>query len=246
MHIDRNRVQAVLDRFKGLDPYQSYYVKDSVPYESVGPLVPETSAVLRDAFARSERVLDVGCGDGRTLLANATLFAHGTGIDESEDHMIALAIQKRDAAGIQNVDFQFAKSIPLPFDDHAFDMVFSERGPLGRSDDTLREALRVLQPQGLIFVETGGDFSTLCVEKARFEKQGVRIQTLCAREYTLLFPDFYAYLTYQCASWRYSGNDLPSADDEEGLAQLLIKATDRRRRIIAPYQTIWVGGEKAA
>lgn len=244
MDIDCDRVQAVLDRFKGLDPYQSYYINDSIPYESVGPLVPETSAVLRNAFARSERVLDVGCGDGRTLLTNATLFSHGTGVDESEDHMIALAIQKRDAAGIQNVDFQFAKSIPLPFDDHTFDMVFSERGPLGHSDDTLKEALRVLQPQGLIFVETIGDFSTLGVEKARFEKHGVSVQTLCVREYTLVFPDFYAYLTCQCASWKYSGNDLPEADDEEYLIQMLTKATDAHGRITTPYQTIWIGGTK--
>ena len=246
MQIDSDRVHAVLNRFKDLDPYQSYYIKDSVPCESTGPLVPETASVLRNAFEQSERVLDVGCGDGRTLLGSASLFGHGTGIDESADHMIALAIQRRDAEGIQNVDFQFARSIALPFEDQAFDMVFSERGPLGHADGPLEEALRVLHPGGLIFVETGGDFATLDVERSRFEKLGVKIQTLCAREDTLVFPDFYAYLTYQCASWEYSGNDLPSTDDEDRLAQMQADATDEGGRITAPYQTIWVGGAKNA
>ena len=98
----------------------------------------------------------------------------------------------------------------------------------------------------VILVETGGDLRTLAIEKDRFEKQGVRVRTLCAREYMLVFPDFYAYLTYQCASWRYSGKDLPSADDEESLAQMLAKATDKQGRITTPHRTIWVGGDKKA
>ena len=76
MHIDSHSVRAVLDRMNDLDPYQSYYIKDSIRYESVGPFVLKTSSVLLITFAKSERVLGVCCGDGCTLRSNAELFGH--------------------------------------------------------------------------------------------------------------------------------------------------------------------------
>lgn|GEM_PF-5365739 len=93
MTIDPAKVRQIIDRSRALDPYQAYYLKDEVRMERTGALVPDTQDVLRRAFAQSENVLDVGCGDGRTLLGNAGLFGQGTGIDESADHMVAQPIR---------------------------------------------------------------------------------------------------------------------------------------------------------
>ena len=242
--IEYDRAWAIVDRFRGLDPYQAYYVKDEVEAAWMGPLVPETRTVLRRAFAQCKNVLDVGCGDGRTLLEHADLFGHGVGIDESADHMIATAMRARDAKGIRNVDFQAAKAVALPFPNEVFDMVFSERGPLGHGDSTAKEALRMLEPGGLIFVETGGDYATLGVEKQRFETLGVRIQTLLARTYTLVFKDFYEYLKLECSTRVYMGHELPRPRDGAGLDRMLAEATDRAGRTVREHRMIWLAGTK--
>ena len=246
MTIDYERVRDIVERFRKLDPYQAYYLKDESGYERVGHLVPDTRDVLRRSFAYSHRVLDVGCGDGRTLLDNADLFRHGTGIDESADTMIAAAIRAKEARGIRNVDFQPAKAVNLPFADAMFHMVYTERGPLGHCDETLVEALRVLRPGGLIFVETPGSFKTLVLEKRRFEAHGVALQTLAVRKYTLVFPDFYALLQYRCSGWVYMGEDLPSPDDKERFESMLSESMGADGQISAPYETVWIAGSKGA
>jgi ubiquinone/menaquinone biosynthesis C-methylase UbiE len=245
MTIDHRLASEIVDSFRRLGPYEAYYRKDEVEMDRLGALVPETSDVLRRAFARSRRVLDVGCGDGRTLLANADQLSHATGIDESE-YMIALALRSVDAMGIGHVDFQQAKAVALPFADDAFDMVFSERGPLGHSDATLDEALRVLEAGGLIFVETLGDYDTLGIEKRRFETHGVALQALLARTHTLVFSDFYELLKYQCSNLVYMGRGLPPESDRVWLETMLSQATDASGRISVPYDTIWIAGSKNA
>jgi len=166
--LDYDEISKIIERFQKLDPYHAYYLKDETQYERTGCLAPDTRDSLARGFTESESVLDVGCGDGRTLLDCADLFSYGTGIDESSDHMIAAAIRERDERGIHNVRFCPAKAVSLPFSDGSFDMVFTERGPLGHNDETLLEALRVLQPEGLIFVETPGTFKHLVIEERRF------------------------------------------------------------------------------
>ena len=243
MTIDYRLAWEIVDRFRRLVPYEAYYLKDEVEMDRVGPLVPETSDVLRRGFAQSSRVLDVGCGDGRTLLGNAALFNYAMGIDES-DYVIARALRARDATGIRHVEFRQAKAVELPFADDAFDMVFSERGPLGHSDVTLKEALRVLEPGGLIFVETLGDYETLGVERRRSEKHGVRLQTLLARTSTLVFRDLYEFLKYQCSTLVYQGRELPPETERAWLEAMLSQAVDANGRIIIPHETIWIAGSK--
>jgi len=214
------------------------------PVSFVGDAVPDTGDVLRKALAGKRHVLDVGCGDGRRLIETHKLFARGTGIDESDTHMIACAIRTRNARGIGNLDFIESLAAFLPFSDNTFDMVFSERGPLGHGDKCLAEALRVLQPGGLIFVETGGSFGTLQTEKERFERLGVAIQTLACRRYLLEFDDFYELLDYLCSGWVYSGKPLPAADDAALFEDLLSEASTAEGKIRRPWGTIWIAGTK--
>ena len=264
MKLDYGRIKAVLDSFRGLDRDEAYYRKDSVDYEHVGLLVPQTRDVLARAFSGRKHVLDSGCGDGRTLIANHTLFAKGTGIDESGGYMIRRAIRNRDARGIGNLDFQACKAVQLPFASDTFDMVFSERGSLGYSDAPLAEALRVLRPGGLMFFETLRERNLMETSLAfdpkfvkpdthlanlegirqRFEKFGVAIQTLASRTEALRFKDFYEWLTYQCSVWTYLGKPLPSPDARESFERLLAIASDKDERISITYHTLWIAGTK--
>jgi ubiquinone/menaquinone biosynthesis C-methylase UbiE len=246
MAIDFDKVASIIRQFQGLGPHEAYYLKDLAQYELTGPLVPDTEEILRPAFSHSNNVLDIGCGRGKTLIDNAHLFAHGVGLDESEDHMIAYAIRARDEKAITNLDFQVGKALNLPFEDNSFDMVFSERGPLGYYDDTLEEALRVLQPEGLIFVETLGGLDALQAEQARFEAHNISLQTLVVSRNSLLFKDFYELLKYQCSGWIYMSEALPSPTDRDFFEDLLAQSTDDRGNICIPYRTIWIAGSLKA
>lgn len=264
MQLDYERISAILESFKALSAYKAYYVKDSVDYVTLGAAVPETRDVLQRAFSGKKHVLDIGCGDGRTLIANHTLFAKGTGIDEDGGYMIPKAIRSRDTKGIGNLDFEACKAASLPFAADSFDMVFSERGPMGYSDTTLAEALRVLCPGGLIMVETLGERNLMEVSLAfdskfvapgthlanlegvlqRFEKFGVAIQTLTSRTQTLCFKDFYEWLKYQCSVWTYLEKPLPSPDARDSFQKLLAIASDKDERISITYHTLWIAGTK--
>jgi len=90
MDIDYERIAEVIEELRPLDAYQAYYVKDTVQLERIGPLVPPIEDILRSAFRSCRRVLDVGAGDGHTLLDNAELFEWGVGVDDSE-HMLGTA-----------------------------------------------------------------------------------------------------------------------------------------------------------
>jgi trans-aconitate methyltransferase len=73
------------------------------------------------AVTSSDRVLDVGCGDGRITCEIARRVPQGyvVGVDASSN-MIELARQKREP----NLRFQVADARSLPFD-HEFDLVVS-------------------------------------------------------------------------------------------------------------------------
>ena len=195
--VDYERIAKIIKELRPLDEYQAYYVKDTVQCERIGPLVPPIAVILRNAPCSCRCVLDVGCGNGHTLLDNAEVFGGGVGLDDSE-YMLATAAAAKKARGIRSVEFTYGKAIALPFDSALFDLVFSQRGPLGHHDGTLAEALRVLRPGGIIFVETGGGFGTLQTERARFEGQGVEIQLAATFAEKLVFRDCCEFFRHYC------------------------------------------------
>lgn len=94
------------------------------------------------------RVLEVGCGTGRTACALAERFdADVTGID-IRPAMIDKARARAKSMGLA-VDFQVSKKGTLPFADASFDGLVAESvtvfNPVGRM---LREYLRTLRPGG--------------------------------------------------------------------------------------------------
>lgn len=246
MTLNYDRAAAIMDQYRNLEAYEAYYLKNDVRYERFAPLAPDVAAVLKRAFRVSPKVLDVGCGRGATLLDNAHLFQWAAGLDESREHMIAPALADRDARGIRNVDFYVGKAVALPFDDATFDLVFSERGPLGHSDPNLIEALRVLQTGGLIFIETGFGYPTLLQERERFVRLGIDVQLAACHDEWLVFADWCEHLRFQCIMRRYMNHPLPAACDHPAIDMLLADGRSTGQAVEVRHTKIWVGGAKGA
>ena len=112
--------------------------------------------MLRPArLARSESVLDVGCGTGGlALAAKRQVGAEGrvTGVDPSLE-MLARAEKKARKAGLDIV-FKQAAAQALPFVDAQFDVVCStlmlHHLPRQARGEFAREARRVLRPGGRV------------------------------------------------------------------------------------------------
>ncbi len=111
---------------------------------------------LRSRFLLSEardrdRVLDLGCGDGRFTAALAPRVASVVGAEVSE------AALRRAARRHPSVAFELVPlDGPLPFDDRAFDLVWSSE-VIEHVADTARwlsEVRRVLAPAGRLLLTT--------------------------------------------------------------------------------------------
>jgi SAM-dependent methyltransferase len=98
-----------------------------------------------------DRVLDLGCGDGRFTAELARVEAAPTGVD------IAQAALDRARAAHPDLDFRLAPiDGPLPFDDGSFDVVWTTE-VIEHVADTARwlsEVRRVLVPRGRLLLTT--------------------------------------------------------------------------------------------
>ncbi len=105
-----------------------------------------------------ERVLDIGCGDGKVTAEIAAMLGHGAavGIDNSPS-MIALAQATYPRARWANLSFQLADAADLPFAEE-FDVVFSNAALHWVVDHlpVLRGIRRSLRPSGMALLQMGG------------------------------------------------------------------------------------------
>ncbi|QMU70506.1 class I SAM-dependent methyltransferase [Streptacidiphilus sp. P02-A3a] len=81
------------------------------------------------AGAAGAALLDVGCADGRNLLAVADRFARVRGIDLSPG-MLEAARRNRTASGLDHVVFEVGDARATGLPDASVDVVSSRRGPL--------------------------------------------------------------------------------------------------------------------
>ncbi|QQE76841.1 class I SAM-dependent methyltransferase [Alicyclobacillus sp. SO9] len=98
----------------------------------------------------SIKVLEVGCGTGRTLTHLCKVYGcQGTGVDVRSS-MIAKAKQRSDAQGVQ-IEWRVADATALPFENGAFDIIVTESVNVFIRDisTALGEYLRVLKPGGI-------------------------------------------------------------------------------------------------
>ncbi|MWC30509.1 class I SAM-dependent methyltransferase [Paenibacillus sp. MMS18-CY102] len=101
-------------------------------------------------FPRGTKVLEAGCGTGRTACYLASLGCDVTAIDRNKD-MIQKAVQR---AKISRVPVRIvqADASSLPFPDGTFDAVFTESVTAFTQGNTaVREYWRVLKPKGALY-----------------------------------------------------------------------------------------------
>src|SRR5512139_787985 len=101
-------------------------------------------------IAPGERVLDVACGAGQLALPAARVGASVTGIDIATN-LIEQAQSRAKAEGLA-IRFEEGDAEDLPYDDAAFDVVFSLIGAIfaPRPERVAAEFLRVCRPGGRI------------------------------------------------------------------------------------------------
>ena len=107
--------------------------------------------ILGEYIKEGDKVLDLGCGNGRLLEIFKGRNVDYVGIDNSEK-LIEIAKEKNPA-----FNFQVADALNLPFPDNYFDKIFSiailHHIPLDDfRDQFVKEARRILRPGGFLIL----------------------------------------------------------------------------------------------
>lgn len=189
-------------------------------YRRRGNLWGGAPAPLPD-LPESAAVLEVGCGNGKTLQALARRSPHVTAVDISPE---AVALARRRPATAE-IGLAVADARHLPFRDEVFDAVFlvhvtGHLPELGRKA-VAAEAVRVLRPGGTLF------FRSFSVEDMRAGKgtetepwtfrrgDGIITHYFTETETAELFAPL-AAVSVRTHRWRMRvrGEDLPRAEVE--------------------------------
>lgn len=101
-------------------------------------------------FPRGTKVLEVGCGTGRTACYLASLGCSVTAIDRNED-MIQKATYRAKISEF-SIRIVQADAASIPFPDETFDVVFTESvTAFTQGSSAIREYWRVLKPKGVLY-----------------------------------------------------------------------------------------------
>ena len=136
----------------GIYDFMGYIGAYSTPY--IGGLSGTHRLVEALGVQEGEnlRVLEIGCATGFTCCMIASEYdCHVTGIDLSEIN-IEKAKERAERLGLQNVEFQVADAMFLPFEENSFDIVFGVAitALLPDKEQALSEYMRVVRPGGMI------------------------------------------------------------------------------------------------
>ena len=131
-------------------------------YAQIG-LWPAEEILILEYFPEDARVLDIGCGAGRTTIPMAEMGLEVVGIDFSQA-MIQLA---QELAAVSKVDpeLQVMDAMDLKFPDASFDIAFFSYNGLELLPGAegkkmaMREIHRVLRPGGLFLFTTHSPFA---------------------------------------------------------------------------------------
>jgi SAM-dependent methyltransferase len=123
-----------------------------------------------------ERILDVGCGMGQTLLAaNLPGNVEAVGVDCDPE-----AIDAGRLLAPSNIKLMVARGEELPFGDGSFDLVFSRVAlPYMEIDRALKEFSRVLEDGGDVWLALHPISKVLARAKQSVRKRNVKELMLC-------------------------------------------------------------------
>lgn len=109
----------------------------------------------RDLLTPDMEVLEIGCGTGTTALIHAPYVRHIRATDISEN-MIAIAREKAEEQGMENVSFEVSAIGKLQVADSSLDMVqaHSILHLLDNREDVIRQVYQMLKPGGLFVTST--------------------------------------------------------------------------------------------
>jgi ubiquinone/menaquinone biosynthesis C-methylase UbiE len=149
------------------------------------------------SMEKTDAILDIGCGGGRTINKLATIASDGKiyGIDYSDDSVAAARRMNARWIDIGRVDIQHGSVSQLPFAGDAFDLVTAIETHLFWPDlpNDFGETFRVLKPGGelLIVAEIyNGGKHIEGVRKKIFDKHlAANMNLLTPDEHRALFTD---------------------------------------------------------
>ena len=106
-------------------------------------------------ISSGDHVVEIGCGTGIVTLGVAACAERVIGTDISPE-MIAVAREKAEERGVENVEFRISDGYALPYDDGFFDgvLLFNTLHVVKEPEALLREAHRLLQPSGYLISAT--------------------------------------------------------------------------------------------
>ncbi len=108
------------------------------------------------ASAKNRDVIDIGCGTGEFALEIALIARTVAGIDFSR-RALSKALKNRESGKMGNVEFKFSRADKLPYQTESFDLAVSRRGPALDTDESAREAYRVLRKGGELLAQEIGE-----------------------------------------------------------------------------------------
>jgi SAM-dependent methyltransferase len=136
------------------------FSRTSATHDAAAPLFAHFGSLLVNnlALERGDRVLDVACGTGATLLPTAEIVGregHVVGVDLAEGMIDRLRATIADL-GLTNAEAHVGDGENLQFDDGSFDGVICAFGLFFFADPSaaLAEFRRVLRPNGVLGITT--------------------------------------------------------------------------------------------
>lgn len=255
--IDVDRVGEVVGRA------HSYYGSAEPKFHNDDRLHLSVRSFLSAQVTPTMTVLDIGCGKADTLIELSSRIGHGVGIENDPEH-VALARAAVLDAGARNVDVHDLTIDDLPRQGWGdrFDLVFSERGPIGCESWSVQSGLSVLRTDGILFCELIGDLHHQEVRevfgsgvrrnqvmrisdqvRVAMERNGMGVRIAADLISKRIYPDIYEWLQFQCSIWAWSGVPLPAADDPR-IRIFAERNTTESGEIETTHHVVWIGGVK--
>jgi SAM-dependent methyltransferase len=108
------------------------------------------------ASAKNKDVIDIGCGTGEFSFKLSTVATMVAGVDFSK-RALKKAFLNQQSLRASNVEFALSAADRIPYSEGSFDLAISRRGPALDTEESTREAYRVLRKGGELVAQEIGE-----------------------------------------------------------------------------------------